>query len=249
MVPGDDSDVPPAVSCARCRRRDCAGCAAEERREPCGPLAWETGDGTLHGRLWQTALATCEQPARVFGELPLGGVVPAFIFALLAELFAIGSLALGAALLLCAIMPDVAARILTSSSALAAAALLIAACSGVMVALHALWGVCLELGTGWSAARFRQGLRFGLYACGWDLLTSPAGVIQGLLTRGWRGAWRPITAATRVPRSALAAYLEQHRRLDDASRRRSVKLSVLVLSSALLAIAASTSVVALQLFF
>lgn len=246
MQPADDSDVPPAVSCARCRRHECAGCSPSGA-ETAAPLAWEQSEGGLSVRLWRTAIAASTQPGRVFGELPTGAVAPALGFALFAELVAIGSLGLLAALLLGAVMPDLALRIFTSSSALAAAALLVTGASVLMVLLHALWGACLELGVERGAARFSQGLRFGLYACGWDLLTSPAGVIHGLLTRGWRGAWQPITAAVSVPRSALAAYLDQHRRFDPAARRRSFKFSAVVLGVALLAIALGTGLVAVEL--
>src|SRR5690606_28445350 len=50
-------------------------------------------------------------------------------------------------------------------------------------------------------------LRFGLYSAGWDLLTSPAGLILlGLFGRS-ADRYRPVVAAARAPRPALRGFL------------------------------------------
>lgn len=236
----DDGEVPPMVSCAVCRRQDCPGCA--ESTSPAqlvgSRLAWESGSGHWMRRLWFTALASSTEPARTFGELPEGRVGPALSFALLAETLAVGSLASLSALFALLLAPELFARVFSTPLVVVGAAGLVLGLSLVMVALHLSWGLCLELGAGSTggSARFRQGMRFGLYACGWDLLTSPAGVIEGLLSRGFVGAWWPIVQAVRVPRAALRAYVQDCRHLDGSAQRRGTQLSVVVLGAMLLSI-------------
>ena len=108
----------------------------------------------------------------------------------------------------------------------------------LMVLLHVLWGLCIELGvaTTGGRARFAQGLRFGLYACGWDLVTSPAGLVGSLISRGFTGAWRPVIQAARVPRAALRAYVHDYRKLDPNAQRRGIQLSITVLGGLCLSI-------------
>lgn len=235
----DDWDVPPMVTCAVCRRQDCAGCEAQVPLPlSATALAWESKSGHWMRRLWLTALASSTEPGRTFGELPDGRVAPALGFALLAETLAIGSL--GSLLLLSglALAPELSLRVLSTPGFLAAAGALLIGLSLLMVLLHLLWGLCLELGAGSTGgtAHFRHGMRFGLYACGWDLLTSPAGVVEGLWSRGVVNAWSPIAEAIRVPRTALRAYVEDCRHLDGDAQRRGTQLSVAVLGAMLLLI-------------
>jgi hypothetical protein len=187
-------------------------------------------------RLWFTALASSTEPSRTFGELPDGRVAPALAFALLAETLAIGSVGSLLALSALAIAPELSLRILSTPAFLGAALGLLFGLSLVMVFLHLLWGLCVELGAGSTGgtARFRHGMRFGLYACGWDLLTSPAGVLEGLWSRGLVNAWPPIAQAIRVPRAALRAYVEDCRHLDGSAQRRGTQLSIAVLGAMLL---------------
>jgi hypothetical protein len=234
----DDGDIPPTVTCAICRRTDCGGC------EPGAPLpqsamslAWEGGDGHWMRRLWFTALASSTQPLRTFGALPDGRLGPALVFALLAEILAIGSVGCLLALCALAVDPGLSARILTTPSFCILALALVLGLSLIMVGLHLAWGICLELGARRTGtAHFRHGMRFGLYACGWDLLTSPAGVLEGLLSRGFVDAWHPILAAVRVPGVALRAYLQDCRHLDLAAQRRGTRLSIAVLGGIVLLI-------------
>jgi hypothetical protein len=235
----DETDVPPMVTCAVCRRQDCTGCEAVVTLPlSATSLAWEGKSGNWMRRLWFTALASSTEPGRTFGELPDGRLGPALAFALLAETFAVGSLGSLAALSALALAPELTARILSTPAFLAAAGGLVLGLSLVMVGLHLLWGLCLELGAGSTGgtACFRHGMRFGLYACGWDLLTSPAGVLEGLLSRGFVDAWQPIVQAVRVPRAALRAYVEDCRHLDGSARRRGTQLSIVVLGAMLLLI-------------
>jgi hypothetical protein len=162
--------------------------------------------------------------------LPEGTLRPALSFALLAELCAIGSLALSGLALGYLLDPELTHLLLTPR-ALGWAVGGTFVLSASMVLLHAAWGVFLELGLSRSGAspKYLQGVRFGLYACGWDLLTSPAGIAQGLLSRGFFGAWGPIRAAVAVPRSALHAYVSECRKLDSAAERQGLSFSFAIL--------------------
>lgn len=235
----EEGDVPPMVSCAVCRRPDCAGCEVTATRPlSLVGLAWEGSSAHWMRRLWFTALASSTEPQKTFGELPEGRVAPALAFALLAESLAVGSLGSALVLAALAVAPEFSLRVLATPMFLLVALSSLCALSLLMVALHVLWGLCVEFGaqsTGGNA-RFGQGMRFGLYACGWDLLTSPAGVVEGLLSRGFFAAWRPIVQAARVPRTALRAYVEDCRHLDASAQRRGLQLSIAVLGGLLLLI-------------
>lgn len=233
-----EGDVPPTVTCAVCGRPECLGCSvtASAFQRGSGPVAWESSIGNWSERLWWTAIASSIHPQQTFGELPPGSVGRALAFAATAELLAIGSFALAVGLGALALSPEFSLRILSTPGFLWFAGGIVLAWSTLMVALHALWGLCLELGArrGGAAFLWRQGLRFGLYACGWDLLTSPAGVVHGLFTRGFLEAWGPIGAAIRVPRAALRAYLQDYRQLDRAAERFGTRLSILLLGGTVL---------------
>jgi hypothetical protein len=214
----------------------CAGCAPHAAASgTTGNIAWESVSGRWGERLWLTALATSAPPARVFAELSDGRLAPALGFALLAEGIAIGSLLLAVAAAGWLVAPDWCRLLVADPTLLGLTLALPVAASIAMVGFHALWGLCLEVGARGpgSAPHYRQGLRFGLYACGWDLLTSPAGVVQGVLARGPLRAWKPILDAARVPRMAMRAYLSKCRGLDAVSQRRGVRLSILVLGATL----------------
>lgn len=237
----DDSDVPPTVHCARCGRVDCAGCTAPKREDACddSALPWETSTGSVHQRLWRTALLTSMLPARTFGELADGRLGPAFAFALLAETVALGSLGAVAALGGYLLAPDLWLSFVTSPTVVLACAGLVLGAAALMVLLHVLWGVCLELGARSTegSLELRHGMRFGLYACGWDLLTSPAGVLQGILARGPRRAWGPIAAAVRVPMPAMRAYFALCRKLGPEAQRRAERFNLLVFGGSLVVFA------------
>lgn len=237
MRDSDDDDVPPAVQCARCRRVDCPGCSASKQAEPHDDpaLPWETNAGSLHQRLWRTALVTSLLPARTFGELSDGRLAPAFAFAFLAETVALASLAVVAALCGFLLAPDLWLSFAQSPIVVFGGAALVLAAAGLMVGLHALWGVCLELGarSPEGSLKLRHGMRFGLYACGWDLLTSPAGVVEGIISRGPRRAFGPIAAATRVPMPAMRAYFALCRKLDPAAQRRAERFNLFVFGGSL----------------
>ena len=91
----DSVDVPAAVICAWCGRGDCAGCA-KERAGASGVIAivpWERPLAAWPGRFFATVQATTQGAEGFFRSLPDGPISPAFVFALIAEVFAVASTA------------------------------------------------------------------------------------------------------------------------------------------------------------
>lgn len=168
----------------------------------------------------QTVLLTAEHPKLCFGHLSREGFGRALAFALLCESLAISSFFLVAAVVSGLILPQVTARILFSPEVLQGSVLVIGGLAVAMVLLHLLWGEFLERGVrsaGLALDRPR-GLRFGLYACGWDFLTSPIGLFGATRARG-RHFLAPMLAAGRVPRQAMDHYLTDCRQLSPTERK------------------------------
>jgi hypothetical protein len=231
----DDGTAPPIAVCVGCGLTSCPGCTPAPRVAR-SSLAWEDLGQPWWLRLWRTALATSLEPTRFFGELPQGQLSAALAFAACAEGFALGSLGLLAALGVSLAAPELAQQVLASPEACATLALTWFAFAACMVGLHVLWGVCLDVGAQRPRAgksSWQGGARFGLYACGWDLLTSPIGVLATLLTRGPLRAWAPIGAAARAPLLAQQAYLALCLGADGAAQRRARRLSMFVVGGGL----------------
>jgi hypothetical protein len=176
----------------------------------------------------------------MFGELAPGRLAPALGFALLAETLALGSLGLLGALGVWAGLPDLAYQIIRHPEALAAVAALFGGSVLLMLILHLLWGISLVVGGSFGSgkASLRHGARFGLYACGWDLMTSPLGLVCSLLQRGPLRGLGPVGAAARAPRPAQRAYLSTCRGFDERARRRAVRLAVVVVGGLVAAVGA-----------
>ena len=208
--------------------------------ESASSIPWEA-PGPMLSRLWSTARQSAVLPELVFGKLRDGPVLGACSFALIAELVALGSLALVGLGLSFVLVPDVAGVVVSmvvSHAPLAwAVALAVPVLASAMVGLHALWGVALELGAGLTGSGWRpqRGLRFAFYSCGWDLLTSPAGLVFGLVSGGAGRAWRETVCAARVPRAAMDAYLKDSRELSPVNVVRTRRLVVLFMSLPVLA--------------
>ena len=83
------------------------------------------------------------------------------------------------------------------------------------------------------------GLRYALYACGWDLLTSPFGVAAGFVEGGIARALSEARMGVRVPRHATRAYLQSARQLDETGARRAVWTAGLATGALVLAGAGS----------
>jgi hypothetical protein len=94
-----------------------------------------------------------------------------------------------------------------------------------MVVLHSVHGLSLDRGARHVGARARptRGLRFGLYSCGWDLVTLPAGVGALAISDGFGAARRALPLSLTVPKLATRAFLRGVYQLDDDASRRAAR--------------------------
>jgi hypothetical protein len=89
-----------------------------------------------------------------------------------------------------------------------------------MVALHVVHGVAIDRAARSVGSRRRgRGVRFGLYSCGWDLVTLPLGLLAVALGDGPTAAGRALAAALTTPSLATRAYLGGCHALDPARVR------------------------------
>ncbi len=215
--PDDDAffDVPATVLCAFCGQSDCPGCSTEPEQAS-GVVAivpWERPGASLWSRLWATATATTQGAEAFFSALPDGPVSPALRFAVLAELLAVTSMLLFVTPLGVLALPNLAVDVATNPTTRATALRWLAA--GVptvaiwMVVAHAAHGIALDAGARGAGARSqrRRAARFGLYACGWDLMTGPLGAVVLLLTKGAGPAMDLLGLSMSAPGRAAIALL------------------------------------------
>lgn len=137
-----------------------------------------------------------------------GRLVRAAWFALLAEVVAITSYAAPVVLAGWAF----AALLGGSSSAWGVISGTLRVCIGLgafMVLLHVVWVAALEalLAVRGTKSEWRPALLLGLYACGWDMVTSPGGVVLGWYFGGWARVGALLRGATANPRAACLHYL------------------------------------------
>ncbi len=207
-------EIPAAVLCATCGQADCPGCTAASENES-GVVAivpWERS-GAVWTRLWATAKATTQGADAFFAVLPDGEIPPAMRFAVLAELLAVLSMAVILVPLAVLVLPGLALQVVQSPalrvSAMRWFGLGVPTLALWMVFAHITHGAALDAGARRQGARpaRRRAMRFGLYACGWDLMSGPLGALVMLITRGLRDAVEVAELAMRVPGRASAALL------------------------------------------
>ncbi len=185
-------------------------------------------------RLWQTAhLATMDGEA-FFGGLPDGSVSAALAFAISCEMLAIASLALAWVPVVYALVPGFVEALVADEERRGLVAFTIGAAvpalAVLMVTLHVLWAGGLELGLRLAGApgRATHCLRYALYSCGWDLVTSPFGFAAGWLSVGLRGATGELRAAVRIPRFATVAYIGRARQVPERKARRALLVAAIL---------------------
>lgn len=235
-----DGEVPAAVVCTVCGLSDCAGC---ERTVPSlgGRTPWEAPTGSAFGKLWSTARVATVDGEAFFGALPQGNLGAALGFAAVCELCAIASFLIVWFPLAYVCVPEVVVSLAMDPSRRAALvfalSLSVPVLAGLMVLLHVIWGSSLELGLRVSGveARPTHGLRYALYACAWDLVTSPFGFVAGWLTGGFRSAFREVHAAVRIPRFATRAYLDRSRGVTQQHARTALVIAALLTGSIVVA--------------
>jgi len=209
------SDVPAAVVCASCGEPDCPGCLAlDESTHASGVVAivpWERPGLSVLSRLWATARLATLSPREMFSGLPDGDLRAPLTFGILAEALAVAGLAplLFGLTLIAPDMVQVALRdpavrdLLLRACSIAGPALAL-----LMVVLHVIHGLMIDRAARRAGSRKRgRGLRFGLYSCGWDLVTLPLGLFVVALSDGPAAAGRALAAALTTPALATRAYL------------------------------------------
>lgn len=226
-------EVPAAVVCATCGLPEC-NCEADRPSAFSGVVQivpWERPGGTLLSRLWGTAKLCTLSPEAFFSALPPGGALAPLSFALLAEaLAAVGlCLTLGAVALfvLPALGPTIAENAALQSGVARAVAWGVPGLALLMVLVHAAHGVALDAAARREGSRQPgRGLRFGLYGCGWDLVTLPIGLLLLTLTDGPLSALRHSARGLTAPNSAALAYLGHVHRLERATALRASRRAV-----------------------
>ncbi len=231
-------EVPAAVVCANCGDPDCPGCLEmEELTQGSGVVAivpWERPGLGFFARLWSTARLSTRTYSSFFGALPDGDLTAALRFAVTAELLAVGSVLLAFVPIVLAIAPwllDAAVKDAGLRHSLVRAVFAgVPIVALAMVALHTLHGVGLDIGARRQGARGHRGrgLRFGLYACGWDLVTLPLGLLVVALSEGPRAAFSTAPLGMTVPARAAMSYLRGVHRLDEEHARAAGRFAALL---------------------
>ncbi len=226
-------DVPAAVVCARCGEAECTGCEGGElsRSGIVSVIAWERSGMPALGRLWSTARSSTRDAEAFFELLPDGPIMPAFRFAATCELLASTAAFLGFLLVAAVVAPswlrhvalDPAAR----SIALRLLVLGLPSFAGLLVLAHAAHGLAIDHGARKNGARGARSraLRFGLYACGWDLVMGPIGAVVVAAKEGVRASLELATTLSGLPARATRSFLRGCYRLDGDRARQALATS------------------------
>jgi hypothetical protein len=222
-------DVPAAVVCLVCGEADCVGCEDRDQSRSgiVAIVAWERPAMPALVRLWSTARSTTRDAEGFFELLPDGPVLPALRFAAICELLAAGSMLLAFLPVAAILAPDWLRHIALDpharSIALRVVFLGIPAFAGFLVFLHAVHALSIDVGASRSGARRARSraLRFGLYACGWDLVMGPLGAIVVAFKEGAKAALGVLDLAS-VPGRSTRAFLRGCYRLEGESAKKAL---------------------------
>lgn len=204
------------------------------------------------GRLWSTAKLTTLSSDSFFAALPDGELAGPLRFAVLAEGLAVLGMGVVALPVVLAFAPwlleAVGRDAYLRAWLIKVLGLGMPALALFMVVLHTLHGLSLDLGARRVGARARtsRGLRFGLYSCGWDLITLPAGIGMLAITDGFGAARRAAPMSLTVPRSATRAFLRGVYQLDGDAFRKASRSSMWI--AGLLAVVAGAVFAAAMAF-
>lgn len=227
----DVTEVPAAVLCARCGFPDCAGtCEANDASGVFVLVPWERGNASF-SRLFATSRAATIDAEAFFERLGDGPVAPALSFAIVAELVSVVALVLVVCAPIVACFPHELRELLGdpgSRRTLAVMALsVLPAFALVLVAAHVFHGLSIDAGASRQGARSHRSraLRFGLYACGWDLVLGPVGALVLAVTGGPRAVVGAFSRASGLPSRATLALLATTYRLEGDAARRALRIS------------------------
>ncbi len=226
-------DVPAAIVCVHCGDCDCGGeCVNEATQSGIVHIVpWERPHTSGFTRLWSTARLTTIDAEPFFAGLPDGPIAPAFRFAFFAELCALVSHVLVAIPIALAIAPQwVKHVVLDAESRAYALRLLVGGLplfAMVLVSAHAAHGFALDVGAGRQGARRQRSraLRFGLYACGWDLVVGPFGFAVLAAKEGIARAMQVMGMLRGLPTRSSRAFVAQHYRLAGDGQKKALRAS------------------------
>jgi hypothetical protein len=206
-------DVPAIAVCAQCGDPSCPGHDFEQSGErPIHRLlAWEDGETPPLRALWHTSMKSASdlelwvRASRSTGN----GVGPAFTFALACEMVAVvatcGPLAVLGGSIAWYLTHD--PRAVLTVLALAARIALVFVPMMIIIHLVHHWVIAREGNKLGDPIPRPAALRAGLYACGWDLATGPAGIIAPLLTGDVSAARARMQGNSSLYRDATTIWL------------------------------------------
>jgi hypothetical protein len=232
-------DIPGASVCVHCGDADCSGTCVQNQLASgiIETIAWERPSslhnrGSLLWRHWLTSRKACVEPEVFLLRMHEGSVGAALSFGIVAETIAVGSFALPWGLLAWLLAPGllrtVAQDPVLSKMAVRAVGYGLPSLAILLVLAHAVHGLGTYLGAkragavqgmdqGWRAA-----LRFGLYACAWDITISPFGALMLLLTAGPKATLATLKLGRGLPTRSTLAFLRARYGLDGAPMKRAL---------------------------
>lgn len=220
-------DVPAAVVCVQCGQGECI-CESERSRSGIvAVIAWER-PGAWAPRLWTTARSATKDAEAFFELLPDGPIGPALRFAALSELLATAAMALALLPVAAVVAPGWLKHLALDADARAVAARVVLlglpAFAGLLVTAHVAHGMSIDVSAGRVGAKRSpsRALRFGLYACGWDLVIGPLGGIVVALREGIGASLALLQLANGLPTRATRAFLRGCYRLDGPRAKRAI---------------------------
>lgn len=229
---GDLLDVPATVICAFCGDADCGGCENDLSRSGIvSVIAWERPAVPVLSRLWSTARSTTRDSEAFFELLPDGPLMPALRFAATCELLASGAAFASFSAIAAVVAPQWVKHVALDPTArgIAVRVMLLGlpAFAALLVGAHAAHGLSIDIGATRSGARSARSraLRFGLYACGWDLVMGPIGAVVVPLKEGLRAAFALAGSLSGLPTRATNAFLRGCYRLEGDRARGALAIS------------------------
>ncbi|MFO0679623.1 MAG: hypothetical protein U0169_24055 [Polyangiaceae bacterium] len=211
----DQWDVPAAVVCAQCGDADCPGCDRElSQSGVVAVVPWERQGGASFQTLWSTARATTFEPEVFFAVMPDGPVAPSILFAIACEVLAVSAMVAFALPVVAIVVPSWMHHVLFDSVAreyvLRLLVLFVPSVAMLLAGAHAVHGLALGRGAAranGSSTRSRA-LRFGLYACGWDLVVGPLGAVVLMVREGWAAGFGVLGVSVGLPTRASRGFLK-----------------------------------------
>lgn len=251
-------DVPATVVCAFCGDADCPGCeesGALSRSGVVSVVAWERPHQPMLSRLWSTARSTTRDAEGFFELMPDGPLMPALRFAAICELIATSTVLVGVILVAALAAPEWLSHVVRDpnarSIALRGLLLGLPSFATLLVLAHAAHGLSIDVGgvrSGAKSARSRA-LRFGLYACGWDLVMGPIGLIGVALKEGLHASAQLPSSLSGLGTRATTAFLRGCYRLDGERAKRALFVSYIGATAAVLAFALIVCVAIVAVLF